>query len=73
LHRPLHRRRWFVPYRQQQYMKTIKMLNSASAAEDRKRFQVVIADCEEYGKRYNFDPLMLAAQGYQESTLGQNK
>jgi len=54
-------------------MKTIKMLNSASAAEDRKRFQVVIADCEEYGKRYNFDPLMLAAQGYQESTLGQNK
>lgn len=27
---------------------------------------------EKYGQRYNFDPLMLAAQGYQESQLNQN-
>jgi membrane-bound lytic murein transglycosylase MltF len=31
-----------------------------------------IQQFEKYGKRYNFDPLMLAAQGYQESTLNQN-
>jgi membrane-bound lytic murein transglycosylase MltF len=28
---------------------------------------------EKYGQQYGFDPLMLAAQGYQESTLDQNK
>jgi membrane-bound lytic murein transglycosylase MltF len=62
-----------VPYRQQQYMKSIKALNSASGSEDLKRFQSVIAMFEKYGQKYNFDPLMLAAQGYQESTLDQNK
>jgi membrane-bound lytic murein transglycosylase MltF len=27
---------------------------------------------QKYGEKYNFDPLMLAAQGYQESQLNQN-
>jgi membrane-bound lytic murein transglycosylase MltF len=27
---------------------------------------------DKYGQKYNFDPLMLAAQGYQESRLDQN-
>jgi soluble lytic murein transglycosylase-like protein len=27
---------------------------------------------EKYGKKYGFDPLMLAAQGYQESQLDQS-
>ncbi len=61
------------PYRQQQYMKTIKALNSASASDDQKRFESMIAFFEKYGQQYKFDPLMLAAQGYQESTLDQNK
>jgi membrane-bound lytic murein transglycosylase MltF len=62
-----------IPYRQQQYMKTIKALNSASAGADQKRFEALIATFEKYGRQYNFDPLMLAAQGYQESTLDQSK
>jgi membrane-bound lytic murein transglycosylase MltF len=62
-----------IPYRQQQYMKTIKALNSASAGADQKRFEALIAVFQKYGKEYNFDPLMLAAQGYQESTLDQSK
>jgi membrane-bound lytic murein transglycosylase MltF len=62
-----------IPYRQQQYMRTIKALNSASAGADQKRFEALIAIFEKYGKEYNFDPLMLAAQGYQESTLDQSK
>jgi len=62
-----------IPYRQQQYMKRVKALNSASAAEDQKRFEALVAVFEKYGKQYNFDPLMLAAQGYQESTLDQSK
>jgi membrane-bound lytic murein transglycosylase MltF len=62
-----------VPYRQQQYMKNIKMLNNPAGAADYQRFQQVVALFEKYGQQYNFDPLMLAAQGYQESTLDQNK
>jgi membrane-bound lytic murein transglycosylase MltF len=62
-----------IPYRQQQYMKSIKALHNPTASEDYKRFQQMIAFFEKYGQRYNFDPLMLAAQGYQESTLDQRK
>jgi membrane-bound lytic murein transglycosylase MltF len=36
-----------------------------------KRFQELIALFHKYGEKYNFDPLMLAAQGYQESQLNQ--
>jgi membrane-bound lytic murein transglycosylase MltF len=32
----------------------------------------MLALFEKYGGKYNFDPLMLAAQGYQESQLNQN-
>jgi membrane-bound lytic murein transglycosylase MltF len=62
-----------IPYRQQAYMKTIKALNSASADADRKRLETLVAYFEKYGRQYRFDPLMLAAQGYQESTLDQRK
>jgi membrane-bound lytic murein transglycosylase MltF len=61
-----------VPYRLKQYMKTIKVLNNP-AGDDYKRFQTTIAFFDKYGKEYGFDPVMLAAQGYQESTLDQNK
>ena len=60
-------------YRQQQFMKNIKTLNNPATDADYKRFQQVIALFEKYGQQYKFDPLMLAAQGYQESTLDQNK
>jgi membrane-bound lytic murein transglycosylase MltF len=62
-----------IPYRQQQYMKTIKALNDPGASSDFKRFQETIALFRKYGTQYNFDPLMLAAQGYQESMLDQKK
>jgi len=62
-----------IPYRQKQYMRTIKALNDPAASSDFKRFQQTIALFRKYGAQYNFDPLMLAAQGYQESTLDQNK
>jgi membrane-bound lytic murein transglycosylase MltF len=62
-----------VPYRQREYMKRIKAMNNSAAAADRKRFQDTIALFRKYGAQYGFDPLMLAAQGYQESTLDQNK
>jgi membrane-bound lytic murein transglycosylase MltF len=62
-----------IPYRQQQFMKNIKALNNPAGSEDYKRFLQVIALFEKYGQQYKFDPLMLAAQGYQESTLDQSK
>ena len=62
-----------IPYRQQQYMKTIKALRNASASEGQNRFESMIVLFEKYGQQYGFDPLMLAAQGYQESMLDQNK
>jgi membrane-bound lytic murein transglycosylase MltF len=66
------RKQGVIPYRQQQYMKTIKALNSANASEDQKRFDAVREHFRKYGAQYGFDPLMLAAQGYQESGLNQN-
>ena len=60
-------------YRQQQFMKNIKTLNNSTNDADYKRFQQLIVLFEKYGQQYKFDPLMLAAQGYQESTLDQSK
>ncbi|MEO8674181.1 MAG: transglycosylase SLT domain-containing protein [Casimicrobiaceae bacterium] len=61
-----------IPYRQAQYMKRIKALKDPTANADFKRFQDTIELFGKYGKQYQFDPLMLAAQGYQESTLDQS-
>jgi membrane-bound lytic murein transglycosylase MltF len=57
---------------QSQYMKTVKALNNAQSVEDQKRYRGLIDYFQKYGKQYRFDPLMLAAQGYQESTLNQD-
>jgi membrane-bound lytic murein transglycosylase MltF len=57
---------------QRQYMKTIKVLHNAASTEDQKRFQQLLAYFQKYGGQYHFDPIMLAAQGYQESTLNQD-
>jgi membrane-bound lytic murein transglycosylase MltF len=61
-----------IPALQRQYMKSIKALNNAAATEDQKRFGELVVYFQKYGKQYHFDPLMLAAQGYQESTLRQD-
>ncbi len=62
-----------IPYRQQKYMKTIKALDNASTREHQDRFKSLITLFEKYGEKYGFDPLLLAAQGYQESKLDQKK
>ena len=54
-----------------QYNKKVKVLHTAAASEDQKRFEQLLVYFQKYGKQYKFDPLMLAAQGYQESTLNQ--
>ncbi|HEY6930461.1 MAG TPA: transglycosylase SLT domain-containing protein [Thermoanaerobaculia bacterium] len=58
-------------YRMSVYMKKVKELKDPTASAEYKRFQQTLALFEKYGKKYKFDPLMLAAQGYQESQLNQ--
>jgi membrane-bound lytic murein transglycosylase MltF len=60
-----------IPALQRQYMNGIKALKNATASGDHKRYLALIEVFNKYGKQYNFEPMMLAAQGYQESTLNQ--
>ena len=61
-----------IEYRLAQYMKRVKELKDPTGTGEWKRFRETLALFEKYGSQYGFDPLMLAAQGYQESTLDQN-
>ncbi|CAN7804101.1 transglycosylase SLT domain-containing protein [Paraburkholderia hospita] len=61
-----------IDYRLARFMKRIRQVTDASGAAERKRFEETLALFEKYGKQYGFDPLMLAALGYQESQLNQS-
>ncbi len=55
------------------FNKQIKQIADNTADKDWQRFERLQQLFEKYGDQYGFDPLMLAAQGYQESTLKQEK
>ena len=59
-------------YRIHSYMSKVKELKDPTASSEYKRFTDTLAIFPKYGNQYSFDPLMLAAQGYQESQLNQN-
>jgi membrane-bound lytic murein transglycosylase MltF len=54
------------------YSKRLKQLKDATGSEDYKRFESILSLFRKYGEIYGLDPLMLAAQGYQESQLNQD-
>src|SRR5262249_46233164 len=54
-----------------QYHKGVKQIANNSGGAAWERFQHTLALFEKYGQQYGFDPLLLAAQGYQESQLRQ--
>jgi membrane-bound lytic murein transglycosylase MltF len=58
-------------YRLKQAMKRVKQISNNGADSEYKRFEETLVLFRKYGAQYNFDPLMLAAQGYQESRLDQ--
>src|SRR5215813_9223063 len=60
-----------VTYLKTQQQKRVKQLTNNTADQQYKRFQEIVALFDKYGAQYNFDPLMLAALGYQESMLNQ--
>ena len=59
--------------RMAQYYQRIKQIQDPTGSAEWKRFEETLALFRKYGERYTFAPLMLAAQGYQESQLDQNK
>ena len=61
-----------VESRVAQFNKRIKQISNNTGSAELKRFEDTLALFEKYGAQYGFDPLMLAAQGYEESALNQN-
>ncbi len=59
-------------YRLKQYMSRVKQMKNPTGTSEWKRFEETLVLFQKYGEKYNFDPLMLAAQGYQESQLNQS-
>jgi membrane-bound lytic murein transglycosylase MltF len=59
-------------YRLAQAIRRTKQMKDPTRSADWKRFQDILALFKRYGDKYDFDPLMLAAQGYQESQLNQD-
>jgi membrane-bound lytic murein transglycosylase MltF len=55
------------------YHKRIKQIQDPTKSQAWKRFQETLGFFRKYGTRYDFDPLMLTAQGYQESRLDQTQ
>jgi len=60
-----------VTGRLDQAMRRVKRLKNPTNSAGQKRFDQVYALFEKYGGKYRFDPLMLTAQGFQESRLNQ--
>ena len=57
---------------ERRYLQSIKFAKSATSDAERQKLLQVKALFEKYGKQYDMDYLLMAAQGYQESTLDQN-
>jgi membrane-bound lytic murein transglycosylase MltF len=55
------------------YLKSATWAKNALGAEDRQRFKAMADLLKTYAGKYDFDWLMIAAQGYQESQLDQSK
>jgi len=57
---------------QKRYLESTKYVQNAASEEERRKFQTLVQYFRKYGEQYDVDPIMMAAQGYQESRLDQN-
>ena len=55
------------------YLESTKWIKDANSTEEMKKFQEYVRYFKKYAAEYDFDYLMLVAQGYQESLLDQSK
>ena len=56
---------------ERRYLDNVKYVKNAAADAERKKLQAVVELFKKYGAQYDVDYLLMAAQGYQESTLDQ--
>ena len=56
---------------ERRYLDSVRYAKNAAADAERKKLQAVVELFKKYGAEYNVDYLLMAAQGYQESTLDQ--
>jgi len=56
----------------QRYLKTTKWTKDATSSAEMAKFQSYVKYFQQYGQEYDFDYLMLEAQGFQESMLNQS-
>ncbi len=57
---------------ERRYLQNVKYAKNAAADAERRKLQAVVELFKKYRAQYNLDYLLMAAQGYQESTLDQN-
>ena len=57
----------------QKYLKSIKYAKEATSMQEIAKFQQIVQFLRKYSGEYGLDYLLMAAQGYQESGLDQNK
>lgn len=62
-----------LPYLVAKYNKQVKKLQDPTTQKNWKRYEQTIRLFEKYGGKYDFDPLMLCAMGFQESKLNQSQ
>ncbi|HEX8797139.1 MAG TPA: transporter substrate-binding domain-containing protein [Terriglobales bacterium] len=55
------------------YLQNTKWLKNSTNTEEMRKFAAYVEYFKKYSDQYNFDYLMIAAQGYQESLLDQSK
>ncbi len=54
---------------ERRYLQNVKYVKNAAADAERKKLTAVVELFKKYGAQYDVDYLLMAAQGYQESTL----
>jgi len=57
---------------ERKYLQNVKYVKNAAADSERRKLAGVLELFKKYGAQYNIDYLLMAAQGYQESTLDHN-
>jgi membrane-bound lytic murein transglycosylase MltF len=54
---------------ERRYLENVKYAKNAAASKERRKLQALLELFKKYGAQYDIDYLLMAAQGYQESTL----
>src|SRR6185436_10726902 len=57
---------------ERKYLQSTKFVKNAAADAERNKLMAIVALFRKYGAQYDLDYLLMAAQGYQESTLDQS-